>query len=593
LPRNHIKYWFLTVGALAIGFLVFATFVQNWIKEDTSKRLIQSAENLTSIQSQSLESELKKFEILPSLLSENPVVLSALGMQGGQSGQELNTKLAELVEDTGATYVYVIDANGITLASSNYASEESFVGRSYEFRPYFQDALEYGSGRYFAEGERTGKAGLFLAERIGEKGSANGVIVVKVEFGDLSENWTETNAKTIVVNRDGIVLFSSDPTLDFTALRPIASEVARKIKNSKQFGSADLKSAPFSIVNSNEARDRSGKKMHLSERTLPITGWKLHRLEYFEPALAAANARVQLIWLLSGGALTAILALAWRRQKRAHNQSMYLQRLEKDVTARTRELSESKILLEEEIEEKERVYTRYRAAREELAQANRLGSIGAITASVAHEVNQPLAAIKAFAENSIEFLRRGNSASASENLDAIVSLSGRLGEITSELRSYSRRGSGAITNVSVSRVIDGVNLLMGDRLRQAGIKVDLPPNIDPELRVTAGAVRLEQVLVNILQNALDAVANSEAPEVKMTIDARDQIVVILIEDNGPGVDEKNAGNIFDPFTSHKKDGLGIGLSIAQDIMKEFGGSLKLVTAQNLKGAAFEIQLLRA
>jgi len=155
----------LTVGALAIGFLIFATFVQNWIKDDASKRLIQSAENLTSIQSQSLESELKKFEILPSLLSENPVVLGALERQDDESVQTLNKKLAELVESTGATYIYVIGVKGTTLASSNYASEESFVGRSYEFRPYFQDALKNGSGRYFAEGERTGKAGLFLAER--------------------------------------------------------------------------------------------------------------------------------------------------------------------------------------------------------------------------------------------------------------------------------------------------------------------------------------------------------------------------------------------------------------------------------------------
>lgn len=581
------------MGALAIGFLIFATFVQNWIKDDASKRLIQSAENLTSIQSQSLESELKKFEILPSLLSENPVVLGALERQDDESVQTLNKKLAELVESTGATYIYVIGVKGTTLASSNYASEESFVGRSYEFRPYFQDALKNGSGRYFAEGERTGKAGLFLAERTGEKGASRGVIVVKVEFRDLSRNWTETNAKTIVVNRDEIVLFSSDPSLDFTVMSPIDSKVASRIKESKQFGSADLVPSPFSFTGLNEVRDANGKRLHASERILPITGWRLYRLEYFEPALAAANARVQLIWLLSGGVLAALLALAWRRQKRAHNQAVYLQRLEKDVAVRTRELSESKVLLEEEIEEKERVYNRYRAAREELAQANRLGSIGAITASVAHEVNQPLAAIKAFAENSIEFLRRGNSTSASKNLDSIVSLSGRLGDITSELRSYSRRGSGTITRVAVSRVIDGVNLLMGDRLRQAGIKMNLPSKIDTELYVKAGAVRLEQVIVNILQNALDAVANSESPEIEMTIDALDETVEILIEDNGEGVDEKHANNIFDPFTTHKKDGLGIGLSIAQDIMKEFGGSLQLVAPQKLKGAAFKVQLLRA
>jgi len=579
--------------ALVWVFMLFAFTARYWIHTTALTALEGEAETLTGIQSQTLESELTKFRLLPRLLSENPYLVGALASRSAKSIALLNLKLAELVDQTGATYIYAVDVDGTTIASSNYEAEESFVDRNYEFRPYFQDAIRTGWGQHFAKGERTGKAGLFLATRVQNDDQIMGVIVVKVEFEALKASWREAYATSFVTDTDGIILFSSDLGLEFKTTAPLSEDRRSEISNSNQFGTSYLESANITIAKTPFKSQIENRRSLIKSRTIQDLDWTFYRGEDVEHALTTANARVHLIWLFSAALFASFaLFIAWRL-KQARDNAVYLERLERDVEVRTSELSISKERLEIEIEERARVNAKYRSAREELAQANRLGSIGAITTNVAHEVNQPLAAIRAFAENSKKFLARGNTEKTQENLGSIVDLTDRLSAITSELRLYSKRGSGEIGVVDLSDVIDGINLLIGDKIRSSNVQFDILVVEATNLRVKAGRVRLEQVFVNLLQNALDAVEGQTEPKIEIRIEETASKVSIIIEDNGTGIKDEVIGEIFDPFVTTKEDGLGIGLGIAQGIMSEFGGSLELIKGQRLGGAAFLLCLVKS
>ncbi len=242
--------------------------------------------------------------------------------------------------------------------------------------------------------------------------------------------------------------------------------------------------------------------------------------------------------------------------------------------------------LRAEIAERTEIDRRFRAAREELAQANRLGSLGSITAGLVHEINQPVATIRTLAENAQHHLASGRIDRVTANLSTTVDLTARIGAITQEMRRFARRGKGTIGPVPLDAVIAGALLLVGDGFRGAGVALMLPPTGQPVVR--AGRVRLEQVLVNLLTNALEAVRDTLDPWVEVRVDPVGQQVLLTVADNGPGIDPAIADDIFQPFVTGKADGLGLGLGIVRDIVTEFGGTVAVVPS--CAGATFRVTL---
>lgn len=592
--------------ATAIALLIFGSLYRDFVHQAA----LQNLQNATAIsarsQTRALESELQKFTLLPLVMSENPQVHSGISAITANRA-ELNKKLASLAQRTGAPYIYVIDTTGTTVASSNYDRDDSFVGRRYEFRPYFKRAMQDGSAQYFAKGERTGKAGLFLARRLDAGDTPLGVIVVKVEFEQIARHWQESNATTFVVDNDDIILFSSDSALNYSTLTPLSVERRQDIESTLQFGTEPLQLAQIELGNTRAPDEQlhhelsigtNNKGEQILTEVLEIRelGWRLVSSVQIAPTLRAADLRIQLTMLTVGGLIiSAGLFIAWRIS-RARRVAQTTEYLKTEVARQTQELLSANTKLGHEINERRQIDERFRKAREELAQANRLGSIGTITTSVAHEINQPVAAIQAFAESGSKFLDRAQYDRVDENLNSIVNLTGKIGAITAELRCYARRGEYsisriALTKIAIDDVLDGVELLVGDRIRASGVTFNVRQDSDNKLYVKAGKVRLEQVLVNLLQNSSEAVENTASPRIEMVVSETKDHVHIKISDNGPGIESDTATNIFTPFFTTKPNGLGMGLGIAKSIIDDFGGTMELVPSE-LSGAAFKLELIK-
>ncbi|WP_199848975.1 sensor histidine kinase [Sphingomonas sp. STIS6.2] len=535
-----------------------------------------------------LEAELQTYRLLPVMLGEYTDVRAALA--SGTVDPALNAKLALLAARTGAPVIYALDTQGMTIAASNADRPDSFLGHDYRYRDYFTKAMASGATEFFALGSVSGRPGLYLSRRIDRAGRPLGVVVVKVEFDRIAQAWIQDHMATFVVDADGVILISSDPRLEFHTTRALSPARRRTLAQTRQFGTLPLLRAPLTLAD-DRSRLGDGTPAVTVSLPVPIAGWHLVHMEPLDAALRSAAVRTRSATTIAALAtIAAMLGAWWLHQRRKRNAGARAE-LEAEVARRTAELSATADRLQIEVEQREAADQRFRQAREELAHANRVGSIGTITASVAHEINQPVAAIRTFADNAAAFLARDEPARAATNLQAIVELTSRIGTITAGLRRYARRGAGSIGPVALDAAIDGVRLLIGDRFRAKGVTLDLPSGPEARLTVIAGRVRLEQVLVNLLQNALDAVAERPDARVDVTVGRKGRDVVLTVADNGPGIDPGIADDLFTPFATSKTDGLGLGLGIARDIMTEFGGTLDLVPAP--QGAVFRMILVKA
>lgn len=534
-----------------------------------------------------LNSELQKFRLLPLVLSENPEIAPAL--RGGDPAAQrgLNATLELLAARTDAAVIYVIDRGGKTVAASNWRLPTSFVGQSYGFRPYFRDAMERGASELFALGTVSGRPGLYLARRVDRGGQALGVVVVKVEFDDVEAAWSRAPGITVVTDAHGVILVTSVRSWRFQATRALDAATLADARRTLQFGAKPPRRSPVTVAG--VAASVGTQRYRAASEPAPLAGAHLIHLAPLEPPLAAARIQALLIVLailLAAGMLAGFaLRSAEKRRLQRHHQA----RLEAEVERRTAELREANAALIVESEERIEADRRYRAAREELAQASRLGSLGQITAGVAHEINQPVAAIRTFAENAATFLDRSAPDNARANLQHIVSLTERIGTITAELRAFARRKTPGEGTATIGAILDGTLLLLGERAR--GVVTVKVPKALRQVAVRGDRIRLEQILINLLQNALDAVQGREA---RVTLEgAREgDDVRISVIDNGPGVDPDITDTLFSPFTSAKPGGLGLGLAIARDIAREFGGDISHTSGAG-GGAIFHLLLKAA
>lgn len=576
------------VAAAAILVALVALFAMRWAADHALSVSRASAAQAARSNHGLLFSELQKFRLLPLVLTEYPDVGAVLQRSDDEAVSRLNSKLELLAQRTNAAVIYVIGRDGRTVAASNWRLPSSFVDQDYGFRPYFQDALRTGAAELFALGTVSGRPGLFIARRIEAGGEPLGVVVVKVEFDAVEAGWARADGETFVTDANGVVIITSRPEWRFRTTRPLDPAIQARVREAVQYGREPLRPLPIEADGEAVRVDGAGRRSFVAA-ALPtaLAGAHVNFLEPLQPARDSAYATAWAILL--GASLLAVLMLALllRAQDKRAMQQQARRALEREVALRTAELREANDNLRTESREREIVDRRYRQAREELAQANRLSSIGQIVAGVAHEINQPVAAIRSFADNGAKLLERERVEEAKENLGLISDLTARIGSITAELRSFARRRTLATGPVRIGTVIDGALLLIGDTLRAGRITLERVGNEDVAL--LGDRVRLEQILINLLQNAADALAGCEDPAARLSIVRVEEEVVVEVADNGSGIAPEVADELFTPFATARENGLGLGLAIARDIAREFGGELESVPSP-LGGAAFRLRL---
>lgn len=570
-----LKRLLLLLGALLI--VVSVAWGSGSVAEHAARaRFAASVAVDARLRAALLASEIARFRLLPLALADDRDVVAALA-GGAGARQVLDRKLERLAATTGAAAMYVIGSDGRAIAASNWQTDHSFVHNDYRFRPYFQQARQGGEGRQFALGTVSNRPGLYLARRT----AAGGVVVVKLDFDTIERQWAAAGGITYVTDPAGLILIASRPAWRFAMTRPLSP--AARATALRVSGAVRLHPAPFRAAG--PGRIKIGATGVADTVTLIAAqappdgaGWRVtlarsSRVAVDDVARVAAAV---------GGVLTfAFLWLAQVTWSRARRRADRTSLLERAVADRTTALSR-------EIEERAMLEARAAALREALRQANRLATLGQITASVAHETAQPVAAIRTYAATSETLLDRGATEDVRSNLRAIARLTERIGAVTAQLLGFSRKASGEIGPLALTEVIEGAQLILRDPLSRVAMTW---PVVAPALRVIAGRIRLEQVLVNVLQNATEAIQGRADPAIVVTLEIGGEQVFVRIRDNGPGISPDIMERLFTPFATSRAAGLGLGLVIAKDIMEDLGGQLRLVPGAG--GACFEIQLRRA
>lgn len=600
-PVRRRRASWLVLGTLALGALVVldavaAHVAKNW----AMSQLRATAEAAVALRGAMLRSEIEKQRALPLVLAGDPGVQEALAAPQEGRLLALDERLERIAQESRAGAIYVIDAQGLTRAASNYRTAESFVGSNYAFRPYFTGAMKDGQAEHFAFGTVSHRPGLYLSRRIEGTTGPLGVVVVKAEFGATEDAWHALPEPAFVTDERGIVLVASEPAWRFHATVPLDAAQRADIRASLQFGDAPLAMLPI-----RPSRDLpgaafvavppalAGQTFVASDAPLRTSGWTLHVLAPTAPSVPLATTAARSLALLLGVAGFGVAGIWTARRRslaRERDRAAAARReLEARVAERTQALSHTNERLTAEMEERRRTQAALGHLQDELVQANKLAVLGQIAASVAHEVNQPVAAIRTYAENARLFLERGDAASARSNLVIIDDLTQRVGAITGELRAFARKAPADMEPVSLRAVLEGARLLVRHRLAEQKVALEIHIPIT-DVVVRAARIRLEQVFVNLLQNSIEALDGRRDGRIRITARTEGTMAVVTVSDNGPGLAASVREALFMPFVTTKPEGLGLGLVIARDIVAECGGTF---TAGEGPGAVFLLTMARA
>ena len=603
--RNYVPR--IIVFALAVAGLLLTMFATQRLGVAAAFRNLQRE---SDFQLQSfmayLEGALGRFETIPQVLSTNPLLQNLLQNSTPALQREANLYLQEIQDITSASDIYLMDADGDVVAASNWRKPTSFVGRNFSFRPYFTQAKQGLFGRYYALGTTSGLRGCYYAAPFTLDGDVKGVIVVKINIHNLEKEWLRAagggNFKYLVVDSNGIIFFSSEPDWILHALTPLTDEQRHELTQNQQYagntiGQLDISEAQPAAFPSREGsqlldftRPRGKDIRFLAHsKSMPVAGWRAMTLTILEQV---QHQRLILLLTTAVCYLLLIMILLYLR-KRANALKLLRrsrQELERLVRKRTEALTSTNRRLVAEVEEKEKARLMLKHTQDELIQTAKLAVIGSLSASINHELNQPLAALRSYAQTAVTLLDRNSADRARDNLLQINALSERMGKIIAQYKAFSRKSSGRLAPIDLRESLRGAMAIMGNAYQKAGIECHQHFRGEP-LTVQGDMIRLEQVMVNVLSNAMQAMEKQDRKTLDIGAWREDNRVIIEFHDSGPGIVENNLSRIFEPFFTTKTEerGLGLGLSISYQIIESMQGEL---SARNhpAGGAIFRIQL---
>ena len=529
-----------------------------------------------------LESALDKFETLPYVLSYLPDAVHVLSVPGDPIGvARLNQSLQAIQLQAKVAAIYLMDRDGLTLASSNWRDDpvHTFIGRSFAYRPYFREAIGGRAGHFYGIGNATGEPGYFLTQPVYATDPAHrdalpiGAIAVKISLDEFERTWQASQEPIALADRSGIVFLANRSAWKYHSLQKLDAATMHELERTQQYGGHNV--PPISALS--PAR-RAGFDGSVSRPVGPL-GWKLM---LFPSEQRIAN--IALLSVVASALLVAVAALslwaAYQRRRRLEERRASrdaLQRaadeLESIIFRRTQELVDANQNIENKYAKLKQTEHMLRSTQNELVQAGKLAMLGQMAAGITHELNQPLAAIRAFADNAGTLLARGQIEKAVDNLGHIGNASARMGVIIGQLKGFSRISHGALVAVDLNQSIRASVFLLQSEFDRH--RVELHVDLQQHAFVSGDAVRTEQVLINMLRNALDAVETCFDKKVWITLTTSGTIAVIKIRDSGPGIADDAVQHLFAPFFTTKPSGkgLGLGLAISSSIVQAMNGEL--------------------
>lgn len=511
-----------------------------------------------------VEAEIDRLRALPAVAAEDARVRQALSGTG--SLQDANAYLELVADHTGADELFLIDASGETIAASNWNEPGSFVGQNYAFRPYFQDALATGRGQFYAIGVTTGVPGYFLSARV-DIGDSVGVMVVKLDLRPLQETWRAAEADVALADEHGVVFLSARPEWQYRPLLGLSPEALNHLVATRAYEGVGLgKSAPL-LSGPPDGVDAHGDDWIARLGPVVATGGQV---------IAARPMRGLQMIALGWAALAALGTLAvaatlkgieQRRQIIAMRLSQS-ERLETMVVERTVDLAR-------EIEARKQAETDLRTAQEALIHTEKMAAMGRMSAAIVHEISQPLAAMEATL-SAAELGLGSTDGKTTGRIGKARDMIRRMQRTTKHLKSFARKDTVELNRIDLRAPVHSALDLVQPRAKALGVApvADLPAE---PVFVMAGAVRMEQVLANLMLNALDAVETATRPEIGVTLSVEGKTAVITVRDNGIGIGDEDLPRVADPFFSTKQagEGLGLGLAISKVILTDFSGTLDI------------------
>ncbi|MBH9383953.1 two-component system sensor histidine kinase DctB [Pseudomonas aeruginosa] len=576
-----LKAYFHRWRSLVILALLLAPLLwplQYFAERYYSEQLAEQNRQTLDLYVANLLGTLRRYEELPQILGGLPVLRQALQQPGDPLLQKIaNETLADIRRRTGADVIYLLQPDGTTQVASNWAQADSFVHRNFAFRPYYREAMQGRLARFFGLGTTSIKRGYYFASAVKEGSRIIGVLVVKVDLEHIERLWGNSPEQLLVIDNYGVVILSSREDWRFHASRPLSAAERDEIH-------ANI---PYPVQDPKPLRLQQSAWLSQS-RTLPETGWTV---SIYAPRTLIERP-VRSVLLIGGATLLALLLLLTlltlsRRHylDRIALEAEAKRQLEERVLERTRELESANAQLQQEVHEREQAQRELMRAQDEVVQAGKLTALGTMSASISHELNQPLAAIRSYADNARVLLDHQRTEDARGNLEQISDLTTRMASIIAHLKAYARGARRAPENVQLQPAIEDALSMLASRRRAMNVELlrDVP---DAPLWVPAGETRLRQILGNLLTNALDALAEKAPPRRLWVIASQDQHgVTLTLRDNGPGFSEDALAHAHEPFftTTTTAKGLGLGLAICDNLLRALGGRLEM--GNHLDGGA--------
>lgn len=557
----RVRLFLLLFTALAVA-VVWVT--NQFLTERYTASTTTRAEVRQALYVGNLISELQRNSVVPLLLSRDPWLIGALNSEDfSQSTQ----RLISFRDEIGAAALLLMDGTGRTVAST----QRERIGTNNRSATYFVSAVRSNDTVFNTYETPSGGIGFNYSRRVEAGGKLIGVVVVEVDLQRFQSAWATISDAVVVTDSEGRIILSTEPQwrglTEAEALdaRSAPSAIERAIQ-----ATADWTSLPAEVFFRGEALMRQ-------ESRIPFLGWRMVSFTTYESVRERVNGVLALEIMFFAILLAGIFYLSGRR---ALARSIFFQR----ESAELRRLNES---LQREIAERERVEKNLEVAEQTLAQSSKLAALGEMSASVSHELNQPLAAMKTYLAGAKLLLHRHRPEEALSSFLRIDDLIDRMSAITRQLKSYARKGKDALEPLDARDCVSSALSMMEPQLKSRNVRITraLPPE---PVMILADRIRLEQVLINLLRNALDATKDTREPVIDILL-SRGQTATFTVRDNGPGIEDLES--LFEPFYTTKApgDGVGLGLAISSGIVNDLGGRLYARNRQ-AGGAVFEVQL---